>query len=92
MRSNVALVNVGDAGVVTLRITFLGESGQPLERPEERTLNAGEWLQLGQPLATRGATAGSARIERIRGRSRFLAYGVLNDAATSDGSYLPMTR
>jgi subtilisin family serine protease/PKD repeat protein len=92
MRSNVAFVNVGDAGAVTLRVTFYGEAGQVLERPEEWTLGSGEWKQLGLPLGTRGATAGSARIERISGTSRFIAYGVLNDAATSDGSYLPMMR
>jgi subtilisin family serine protease len=92
MRSNVAFVNVGDAGAVTLRVTFYDESGQVLERPEEWALGSGEWRQLGQPLGTRGATAGSARIERVSGKSRFIAYGVLNDAATSDGSYLPMSR
>ncbi len=92
MRSNVAFVNVGDAGAVTLRVTFYGEIGQALESPEEWTLGSGEWKQLGLPLGTRGASAGSARIERISGTSRFIAYGVLNDEATSDGSYLPMTR
>ena len=39
-----------------------------------------------------GPSAGSAKIERVTGTSRFVAYGVLNDAATSDGSYLPMAR
>lgn len=92
MRSNVALVNVGDAGSVTLRVTFYGEAGDPLANPEEWMLGAGEWRQLGTPLASRGATAGSAVVERISGASRFLVYGVLNDAATSDGSYLPMSR
>lgn len=92
MRSNVAFVNVGDAGTITLRVTFLGENGQVLPDPEEWTLGAGEWKQLGSPLASRGATAGSALVERISGSSRFIAYGVLNDAATSDGSYLPMAR
>jgi hypothetical protein len=92
MRSNLAFVSQGDAGSVTLRITFFGESGQALSNPEEWTLGGGEWKQLGLPLESRGATAGSARIERISGTSRFIAYGVLNDAATSDGSYLPMAR
>jgi hypothetical protein len=92
MRSNLAFVNVGDAGAVTLRVTFFDAAGQALATPEERTLAAGEWHQIGTPLASRGATAGSARIERVTGTSRFVAYGVLNDAATSDGSYLPMAR
>ncbi len=92
MRSNVAVVNVGDAGTVTLRVTFFGEAGQVLANPEEWTLGGGEWKQLGAPLDSRGAAAGSARVDRISGTSRFIAYGVLNDAATSDGSYLPMVR
>ncbi|HYN42941.1 MAG TPA: hypothetical protein VE129_14275, partial [Thermoanaerobaculia bacterium] len=92
MRSNVAFVNVGDAGPVKLRITFFGETGQALANPEEWTLGGGEWKQLGAPLDSRGAATGSAKVERISGTSRFIAYGVLNDAATSDGSYLPMVR
>ncbi len=92
MRSNVAFVNVGDVGAVTLRVTFFGESGQALANPEEWILGSGEWRQLGLPLDSRGASAGSAKVERISGTSRFIAYGVLNDAATSDGSYLPMAR
>jgi len=92
MRSNLALVNFGDAGPVTLRVTFYDAAGAALPNPEQRTLAAGEWTQLGTPLASRGASAGSAKVERLSGGSRFIAYGVLNDAATSDGSYLPMTR
>jgi PKD repeat protein len=91
-RSNVAFVNVGDVDALTLRVTFFGESGQVLANPEEWILGRGEWKQLGLPLDSRGASAGSAKVERITGTSRFIAYGVLNDAATSDGSYLPMAR
>lgn len=91
-RSNVAVVNFGDAGSITLRLTFFGVSGEPLGSPEEHTLGPGVWLQRGEPLSSRGASAGSAKVERISGVSRFVAYGVLNDAATSDGSYLPMAR
>ena len=40
----------------------------------------------------RGASAGYAKVERLSGASRFVAYGVLNDNASSDGSYVPMTR
>lgn len=92
MRSNLAFVNFGDAGPVTLRVTFYGEAGSALPDPEEWTLAPGEWRQVGQPLGSRGAAAGSAKLERLSGSSRFLAYGVLNDAATSDGSYLPTAK
>ena len=87
-----ALVNFGDAGNVTLRLTFHGANGQALADPEEHTLAPGAWLQRNEPLLARGAAAGSVKVERISGTSRFVAYGVLNDAATSDGSYLPMAR
>ena len=92
MRSNVAIVNFGDRGSVMLRVTYFGATGQVLASPEEHTLAAGEWRQVNEPLGSRGASAGSAKVERISGTSRFIAYGVLNDAATSDGSYLPMAR
>ena len=91
-RSNVALVNYGDAGNVTLRLTYYGANGQVLGNSEEHALAPGAWLQKNEPLLSRGASAGSVKVERISGTSRFVAYGVLNDAATSDGSYLPMAR
>jgi len=91
-RSNVALVNFGDAGNVTLRLTYYGANGQALGNSEEHALAPGAWLQKNEPLLSRGASAGSVKVERISGTSRFVAYGVLNDAATSDGSYLPMAR
>jgi hypothetical protein len=91
-RSNLAVVNRGDASDgITLRIAFYDASGAALPNIETRTLQPGEWFQLNQPLASRGADAGWARIERMSGRSRFAAYGVLNDSVNSDGSYVPMT-
>ncbi|HSB36878.1 MAG TPA: hypothetical protein VLH41_08365, partial [Thermoanaerobaculia bacterium] len=92
LRSNFAAVNRGDAGDdVTLRITFYDATGHVLANPETRTLPPGVWFQLNQPLSSRGANAGYAKIERISGRSRFVAYGVLNDQVNSDGSYVSMT-
>ena len=65
MRSNVAFVNFGDAGAVTLRVTFFGEAGQALASPEERTLAAGEWRQLGDAprLARRVRGLGEGRAD-----------------------------
>ena len=56
-----------------------------------KTLAPGEWAQFNQPLASRGVAAGSAKIEKLSGASRFVAYGVLNDQTNSDGSYIPMS-
>ena len=92
-RSNLAVVNRGDAGdSVTLRITWLGPDGAQAGAPDTISLVPGEWAQFNQPLSTRAVAAGSARIEKLSGASRFVAYGVLNDQTNSDGSYIPMTR
>jgi hypothetical protein len=91
-RSNLALVNCGDAAdEIALRVTFVDENGEALGTPASVALSPGQFTQLNQPLAPLGADFGYARIEKTSGRSRFVAYGVLNDAATSDGSILPMT-
>jgi hypothetical protein len=92
MRSNLAVVNRGDAGdSVTLRITYFGNLGAVLGTPEEVTLGPGVWRQFNRPLEPLGVTEGIAKVERISGSSRFVAYGVLNDAFTSDGSYIGMS-
>ncbi len=92
-RSNLAVVNRGDAGdAISLRVTYYGPDGAQAGSPDTKTLAPGEWAQFNQPLGSRGATAGSARIEKLSGASRFVAYGVLNDQTNSDGSYIPMSR
>ena len=91
-RSNVAIVNRGDAGdAITLRVTYHGPDGSVAGAPDTKTLAPGEWAQFNQPLASRGVAAGSAKVERLSGSSRFVAYGVLNDQANSDGSYIAMS-
>jgi hypothetical protein len=75
-----------------LRVTWLGPDGTQAGSADTFTLAPSEWAQFNQPLASRGVTAGSARIEKLSGASRFVAYGVLNDQTNSDGSYIPMTR
>jgi hypothetical protein len=92
-RSNVAVVNRGDAGdALVLRVTYYRSDGAPLPDPDSATLAPGEWKQFNRPLAARGASGGFAKAERLSGSSRWAAYGVLNDQANSDGSYIPMSR
>jgi PKD repeat protein len=92
-RSNLAVVNRGDAAdAVTLRVTYYGADGSALADPDVATLAPGEWKQFNQPLAPRGAAAGFAKVERLSGASRWVAYGILNDQHNSDGSYIPMSR
>ncbi|HQQ77894.1 MAG TPA: PKD domain-containing protein [Thermoanaerobaculia bacterium] len=92
-RSNLAVVNRGDAAdAITLKVTYFGADGAALADPDTATLAPGEWRQFNQPLGARGALAGFARIERLAGASRWVAYGILNDQHNSDGSYIPMSR
>ncbi len=91
-RSNLAVVNRGDAGdTISLRITYYGPDGSQAGAIDTKTLAPGEWAQFNQPLGLRGVAAGSAKIEKISGASRFVAYGVLNDQTNSDGSYISMS-
>jgi hypothetical protein len=94
-RTNVALVHAGaDAdGPITLRVTV--ESGDPTA-PGEATmpdvvLAPGGFFQIGRALAAAGlsATSGWARISRVSGNAPYLAWGIVNDAASGDGSFVP---
>jgi hypothetical protein len=91
-RSNLAVVNWGDQGdSITLSITYIDGNGSQLGAPTSVTLAPNQWLQYNTPLQPSGATSGYAVIQETSGNSGFVAYGVLNDAVTSDGSYLPMS-
>ncbi len=86
-RSNLALVNAGSTQV-TLRTQLFGPAGQDLGTVDT-PLEAYGWAQRNTPLAGTGVTSGRAVVTRISGSSSFTAYGVLNDAVTSDGSFIP---
>jgi hypothetical protein len=61
----------------------------------ERTLAPGEWFQWNGVLGLAGLADGAngyARVRRVAGDAPFLAYGIVNDAATADGSFLPAFR
>jgi len=91
-RSNLAIVNRGDAGdAITLKVTYYASDGTALANPDTATLAPGEWGQFNQPLALRGASVGYAKVERLSGSSRFVSYGILNDQHNFDGSYIPMS-
>ena len=92
-RSNLALVNRGDAGdSIRLRVTFYGANGTPLEVPSRPAFSGpGNGSSSAGRSRRSGACAGYAKIEKISGSSHFAAYGVLNDNVTSDGSYVSMS-
>jgi photosystem II stability/assembly factor-like uncharacterized protein/PKD repeat protein len=86
-RSNLALVNAGP-DPVTLRVALQGPNGESLSGPTDQSLTGYGWTQLNQPLLGQ-ASSGRAVVTRVSGSSPFSAYGVLNDAVTSDGSFVP---
>ena len=106
-RSNLALVHApGSAsgvasGPVTLEVQIYdGDSGAPAGAPLTQTLQPGQFFQYSSVLRATdvlvqlGITNGYARVRLTSGSDRFIAYGVVNDGAssgggTSDGSFLP---
>lgn len=92
-RTNLALVNAGafEDGDVTLRVTLTSTDdasrGRSVTLPDV-VLHPGGFFQTNRVLSTSGlgAVAAVARIERLSGQAPYLAYAVVNDEVTSDGS------
>ena len=93
-RSNVALQNMGSEGSITLRTTvFSGNPADPAgKRLKDMVLGPGEFHQFGEVLKNAGKAdprfGGYVRVERMEGEAPFYAYGVINDNANSDGSFV----
>ena len=95
-RSNVAIQNMGgsDAGTITVRTTVY--SGNPADASgeivHEDTLKPGEFHQYNAVLMEAGKAdprfGGYVKVERVEGTAPFYAYGVINDNANSDGSFV----
>lgn len=93
-RSNVAIMNAGGPadGDVTLRVTVV--SGDPANPKTQALpdipLSPGGFNQIAGILASNGLTLtnGYVKVERISGTAPFYAYGVVNDQANSDGSFV----
>jgi hypothetical protein len=94
-RSNLAIVHAlgGQVEDLTLDVTYFGPDGRELGKEPACgpcTLKPGEWRQFNTPLERFGVPNGWARVTRVAGSDQFLTYGVLNDQASDDGSYVPM--
>ncbi|HMA29996.1 MAG TPA: hypothetical protein VKS23_09035 [Thermoanaerobaculia bacterium] len=94
-RSNLAVgVLPGRAsGEVTLSIQVYDQSGAAAGAAQVTSLKPGEWRQFNGILGLAGLPDGSygyAKITRTSGGGAWTAYGVVNDARTSDGSILPL--
>ena len=89
-RSNVAFQNMGapEDGPITLRTTvFSGDPNGPAPRVlDEKELRPGGFYQFSGVLGP--VANGYVRVERVEGSAPFYAYGVINDQANSDGSFV----
>ena len=91
-RSNVAFQNIGASGGgnISLRTTvFSGDPQAPSSHVMPDVILApGGFHQYSGLLATAGIEQGYVRVERVSGTAPFYAYGVINDQANSDGSFV----
>ena len=94
-RSNVAIQNAGTEtdGDIVLRLTvYSGDPATAITKvlPDEK-LSPGGFKQFTGILHSEGLslTNGYVRVERVSGNAPYYAYGVINDQANSDGSFIP---
>ena len=92
-RSNVAFQNMGvsEEGAITVRTTvFSGDASDSSPRDlGDITLEPGGFHQFTEVLKVLGSNSnGYVRVERVEGAAPFYAYGVINDQANSDGSFV----
>ena len=93
-RTNLAVVNAGTEGTVTLKVVLKAWDGKTTyEVPASLLppLGPGEWRQVNDRdlLMAAGFTSATALVTRVGGTAPFGAYAVFNDYLSSDGSYVP---
>lgn len=94
-RSNLAMANPepAEGPSVTLSVTVRDDSGLVAGRLPSITLQPGERRQLNQVLRLAGKEgSGWVELRRTSGAGRFVAYGVVNDNQTGDGTVFRMVR
>ena len=95
-RSNAAFQNMGapEEGAITVRTTvYSGEAADATARVlKDVRLEPGGFHQysglLGRLESVEGNRQGYVKVERVEGSAPFYAYGVINDQANSDGSFV----
>ena len=96
-RSNVAFQNMGAPGegaIILRALVYSRKAGDPeLRVLDKKRLEPGEFHQYSGVLGVLGSPAqGYVMVERLEGTAPFYAYGVINDQANSDGSFVfPVT-
>jgi hypothetical protein len=90
-RTNLALVNASTNAPVTLRVTlYAGDAGDARSYvlAPDTTLGPLQWTQIGKVLDLAGYANGYAKVEIVSGSGPYVAYAVVNDNVTNDGSYV----
>jgi len=93
-RTNLAVVNAGTEGTVTLRVVLRsGDGASTYEVPAALLppLAPGEWRQVNDAdlLRAAGFSEATALVTRAGGSAPFGAYAVFNDNLSDDGSFVP---
>ncbi len=93
-RTNLALVNMGTTGNVTLKVVLRsGDGTREWTVPETLVppLAPGEWRQVNDAdlLRAAGFPEATALVSRVAGTAPFGAYAVFNDNLSNDGSFVP---
>ena len=93
-RTNLAVVNTGTEGTVTLRVALRsGDGNATYEVPSSLlpALSPGEWRQVNDVdlLQAAGFADATATVTRVGGTAPFDAYAVFNDNLSNDGSFVP---
>ncbi len=94
-RANLAVQHAGKAsdGDLVLRLTvYSGDPANPVVSPlPDITLSPGGFSQISGILTSNGLSLsnGYVKVQRISGSAPYYAYGVINDQANSDGSFIP---
>jgi hypothetical protein len=88
-RSNLAVYNTGTDPVTVSVTVFTGDgSGASTVVSNSTTLPAWGWTQLNRVLDATGYANGWATVTRTSTTGSFGTYGVINDNATNDGSFV----
>ena len=91
-RSSVAVQHAGSStsGNIVLRVSvFSGDPGAPGVRGTQDIALSPGGFEQNPVLSGLALSAGYVRVERVSGTAPFYAYGVINDQANSDGSFIP---
>ena len=84
----------GEGGITIRTTVYSGDASDTSPRElEDIALEPGGFYQYNQVLNVVGGNAnGYVKVERVEGEAPFYAFGVINDQANSDGSFVfPVT-